>query len=116
LNLPTDLLRLRYLFGCGDHIGRRRVYIGDLLLNRLATDWSDFELRPLRFLAKCRIVHRVIKRVTKCQKRRPWLAGWLGRQDSNLEMTFQKTPFERSREFPLISEHIGTRDFSRVRC
>ena len=40
----------------------------------------------------------------------------LGCQDSNLEMPFPKTPFEMSREFRLISEHIGTGDFSRVPC
>jgi hypothetical protein len=31
-------------------------------------------------------------------------------------MRLCKMPFEMSGEFPLISEHIGTRDFSRVRC
>ena len=51
-------------------------------------------------------------------RRRPKVAtlGRLGRQDSNLEMLFAKMPFEMSGGFRLISEHIGTRDFSRVRC
>src|SRR5262245_52339493 len=35
-------------------------------------------------------------------------SGWLGRQDSNLQMTFRKMPFEMSGEFALISEHFGT--------
>ena len=38
--------------------------------------------------------------------------GWLGCQDSNLEMLFWKTPFEMSRGFRLNSEHIATRDSS----
>jgi hypothetical protein len=42
--------------------------------------------------------------------------GWLGRQDSNLEMSFCKMPFEMSHEFRLILEHLGTRDFSRASC
>jgi hypothetical protein len=42
--------------------------------------------------------------------------GSLGWQDSNLEMLFRKMPFEMSREFLLISEHIVTADFSRVCC
>jgi hypothetical protein len=31
-------------------------------------------------------------------------------------MLLCKMAFEMSCEFPLISEHIGTRDFSRTRC
>jgi hypothetical protein len=42
--------------------------------------------------------------------------GWLGREDSNSQMSLSKMPFEIWREFPLISEHLGTRDFSRARC
>jgi hypothetical protein len=43
-------------------------------------------------------------------------SGWLGCQDSNLQMTFREMPFEMSGRFRLNSEHIATRDFSRVRC
>jgi hypothetical protein len=42
--------------------------------------------------------------------------GWLGWQDSNFEMSFCKMPFEMSRGFRLIPEHLGTRDFSRGSC
>ena len=42
--------------------------------------------------------------------------AWLGRRDSNLEMLFCKMPFEMPRGFRLNSEHIATRDLSRVRC
>lgn len=42
--------------------------------------------------------------------------GWLGRQDSNLEMPFRKMPFEMSGSFRLISERLGTRDFSPESC
>jgi hypothetical protein len=42
--------------------------------------------------------------------------NWLGRQDSNLEMPFRKMPFEISGRFRLISERLGTRDFSRMSC
>ena len=44
------------------------------------------------------------------------LLNWLGRQDSNLEMLFRKMPFEISGRFRLISERLGTRDFSRMSC
>src|SRR5262245_9141249 len=42
--------------------------------------------------------------------------GWLGRQDSNSQMSFSKGPVEMSGEFPRIPEHLGTRDFSRAIC
>jgi hypothetical protein len=41
---------------------------------------------------------------------------WLGREDSNSQMSFPKIPFEMWGEFPLILEHYRTRDFSRARC
>jgi hypothetical protein len=40
--------------------------------------------------------------------------AWLGREDSNSQMSFAKTPFDIWGEFPLISEHLGTRAFSRA--
>src|SRR5712671_7063335 len=40
----------------------------------------------------------------------------LGIEDSNLQMSFCKTPFEMSGEFGLLPEHLGTRDWSRASC
>jgi hypothetical protein len=39
--------------------------------------------------------------------------AWLPPEDSNLEMSKSKSPFEMSPEFPAISEQIATGDFSR---
>lgn len=64
---------------------------------------------------------RANRRNSRAFSQRPQIAktahsGWLGRQDSNLEMLIWKRPFEMSGGFRLISEHIATRDFSRARC
>jgi hypothetical protein len=37
--------------------------------------------------------------------------GWLGREDSNWQMSFPKMGFEMLPEFPLILERLGTRDY-----
>jgi hypothetical protein len=42
--------------------------------------------------------------------------GWLGYQDSNLEMANPKMPFDSSARFPLILERFGTGDFSPPGC
>jgi hypothetical protein len=37
-------------------------------------------------------------------------------EDSNLQTSFQKMPFEMPDEFPVIPGNLGIRDFSRANC
>ena len=43
-------------------------------------------------------------------------SGWLGRLDSNRQMSNSEMAFEMSAEFPLISERLRTRDLSPMSC
>jgi hypothetical protein len=42
--------------------------------------------------------------------------GWLGSKDSKSQMSSLNTHFEITDEFRAFSEHLGTRDFSRMSC
>ena len=41
---------------------------------------------------------------------------WLGTKDSKSQMSSLNTPFGITEEFRAFSEHLGTRDFSRMSC